>query len=1145
MVQNRGRPVIDFTDYITARTESFTGRKWVFRAVNDWLADPGGSRFFLLTGEPGSGKTAIASRLAEFSCGVVAPPAGLTHLTPHFLSALHLCSARDSRWINPYVFTDSLAMQLAERYPEYAKALAEKSGDRHIRIEVQQRIEQGQAIGVVIHQLDVSGVPPEDAFNLAVREPLEEFFQGGFNQPVVILVDALDESLAYSGDVHIVSLLSRLDNLPAGVRFLLTSRQDEHVEKAFLDTEELVISSARFDYDNQEDICQYVQDRLCADQRLARIAQVEPVRSAKLVETIPRKAEGNFLYVRFLLDAIAQGLQPLSNLEVLPQGLDELYFVSLKRVVERGKRDWSKEYAPLIGVLSVVQESLTLAQLQALTQQSKSSVLEYWRQLRQFIEEVLPPEEKEHQETKYRLYHQSVSKFLHREVLSIKKRKLKNTFYLPAEEWHTHVARVCEQEDLSILWKNVTHDVVEQGRREYARRYYLIHMYQAGQKQALRETLTDARYLEGKLRAEGANATLEDLELLREDKEAQYIAWVVRRWASLLQEKADEVTNQVEGHSTQRPVLHHRPWEDGRPYLYLAHPTLRGDRALVRVLTNSAGWLKGCALSADGRMALAIEGRARKIWVWDVESGQRLRGLGDYADCCALSADGRVALSSNQFDQAVVIWDIESGQVLRLLKGHKGVIHSCALSADGKIALSASGDLTLKVWNVQNGRVLHTLNGHTSVIHNCALSADGKIALSASDDQTLKVWDVQNGRVLHTLKGHTNSVDSCALSADGRVALSASFDRTLLVWDLTDKNSINAFQEDVLQGHTGPINGCALSVDGRVALSASDDQTLKVWDVKSGNVLHTLEGHTSEVRDCALSADGRVALSVSTDKTLMVWDVSSGQKLHTLEGQTDTMSYCALSADGRLALSANWKGMIEIWDVESGQKLRSWKTLGWLVRDCALSADGQIALSVEFVDRHHQMLIVWDVESGKVLRCLEGEHNYHLEGCALSADGRVALSASADTTLIVWDIESGQKLHRLRGHYSWVINCALSTDGRVAVSVSGDRTTQSDWDDEDDPIWGDRSIRVWDTNLGREIARWLHDHTLQSCALSADGHLVMVGDVRGGVHFLELRGTDMIPRSVAQELVSATPVLDRLRRAENVSDDIVQATEQQ
>jgi hypothetical protein len=49
---DQSKRAIDFTNYITERTINFTGREWVFQPVNDWLADPGGSRFFLLTGEP-------------------------------------------------------------------------------------------------------------------------------------------------------------------------------------------------------------------------------------------------------------------------------------------------------------------------------------------------------------------------------------------------------------------------------------------------------------------------------------------------------------------------------------------------------------------------------------------------------------------------------------------------------------------------------------------------------------------------------------------------------------------------------------------------------------------------------------------------------------------------------------------------------------------------------------------------------------------------------------------------------------------------------------------------------------------------------------------------------------------------------------
>jgi replication-associated recombination protein RarA len=50
---------IAFTSDIAKLTENFTGRQWVFDAINRWLKESE-ERFFILTGEPGVGKSAIA-----------------------------------------------------------------------------------------------------------------------------------------------------------------------------------------------------------------------------------------------------------------------------------------------------------------------------------------------------------------------------------------------------------------------------------------------------------------------------------------------------------------------------------------------------------------------------------------------------------------------------------------------------------------------------------------------------------------------------------------------------------------------------------------------------------------------------------------------------------------------------------------------------------------------------------------------------------------------------------------------------------------------------------------------------------------------------------------------------------------------------
>src|SRR5512146_3136675 len=97
---------LDFSEYIRDRTARFSGRTWVFERIDQWLANSQ-TRYLLLTGEPGSGKTAIAARLAQFSQGSVDPPVHTRELKPAFLAAFHFCAATTAMWVDPTSFTRS------------------------------------------------------------------------------------------------------------------------------------------------------------------------------------------------------------------------------------------------------------------------------------------------------------------------------------------------------------------------------------------------------------------------------------------------------------------------------------------------------------------------------------------------------------------------------------------------------------------------------------------------------------------------------------------------------------------------------------------------------------------------------------------------------------------------------------------------------------------------------------------------------------------------------------------------------------------------------------------------------------------------------------------------------------------------------
>ena len=236
---------MSITGKISDRTPNFTGRDWVFEAIHQWLSAPNPSRYFLLTGEPGAGKTAISDRLSQFSHS----PAPLyPTLLPGFLSAVHRCSARDSTTVDPKTFAQAIALQLAQQIPPFAQALKD-SGEKQVNIHVDLSIETANDStiqAIVIQNLNLAGVmTAQEAFNWVVLNPLHAIYQAGFDQPITILVDALDEALTHEGDRTIVDLLSSLEHLPPQVRFILTSRNVAQVENRFLH-EELNLSAPEF-----------------------------------------------------------------------------------------------------------------------------------------------------------------------------------------------------------------------------------------------------------------------------------------------------------------------------------------------------------------------------------------------------------------------------------------------------------------------------------------------------------------------------------------------------------------------------------------------------------------------------------------------------------------------------------------------------------------------------------------------------------------------------------------------------------------------------------------------------------------------------------------------------------------------------------
>ncbi|MBE8967519.1 ATP-binding protein [Nostocales cyanobacterium LEGE 12452] len=422
---------IDFSNYIAGCTKNFTGREWVFRAIREWLSDPDGSRYFLLTGDPGSGKTSIAAQLTRISQGEFT----CSKLAPGFLSAFHFCSVGRSNWTDPRNFARSIALQLAANLT-YAQVLKEiGDGDKHLNIKVDIDVKEAKnsAIqGVVIKNLSLGGLSGQEAFNRLIVDPLNILYQENIKDKIIILVDSLDEALAYSGGKSIVSILSELQDLSSNVRFICTTRSTRLVLSYFESLKPHRYTLITKSEANQKDLCEYIKTRTSSKTVKEKLLKEANLELDYLKSRLLELADGNFLVANHVINEIETDKLKLSDLSNALKGFDGIYQSFLRRFCGD---DWDKNYQPILGIFSVAYEALTEEQLRNFLskaddyhinptklRRSLGVLLQYLEAEQNFVSEA------------YKLHHAALREYLLDE-------KRNQDFWCDAKDFHNLVIR--------------------------------------------------------------------------------------------------------------------------------------------------------------------------------------------------------------------------------------------------------------------------------------------------------------------------------------------------------------------------------------------------------------------------------------------------------------------------------------------------------------------------------------------------------------------------------------------------------------------------------------------------------------------------------------------------------------------------------
>ena len=131
----------------------------------------------------------------------------------------------------------------------------------------------------------------------------------------------------------------------------------------------------------------------------------------------------------------------------------------------------------------------------------------------------------------------------------------------------------------------------------------------------------------------------------------------------------------------------------------------------IKALESHTAAVRSICVIREGPPRILSAGHDNTVKVWDYETGvsiQTLRGHAGWIRGCAVSSDGRLAVSASH-DHEAKLWNLEGYEEVRVLNarvlsGHADAITSATSPADDRQILTSSRDRTARIWSLDSGR---------------------------------------------------------------------------------------------------------------------------------------------------------------------------------------------------------------------------------------------------------------------------------------------------------------------------------------------------------------------------------------------------------------------------------------------------------
>ena len=219
----------------------------------------------------------------------------------------------------------------------------------------------------------------------------------------------------------------------------------------------------------------------------------------------------------------------------------------------------------------------------------------------------------------------------------------------------------------------------------------------------------------------------------------------------------------------------------------------------------------------------------RSCRVWSLETERivhKFTGHAGKVHATQFSPDGKILVTGGS-DRKLMIWDVKSGNRLRSVSA-VSTINSLDINESGSLVVTGHTDSKVRVWNLSNGSLVRAEKIHTGPITSALFLKSGDQVITNGLDNKIHIMETESLKIVKTITDPEyrtkSSLCQAAIRRDGMYVMSGSSDGRVFVWDV-----VNEITNSVLRAHTSPVIATTWSPNGAYVATSDQSGWVVLW----------------------------------------------------------------------------------------------------------------------------------------------------------------------------------------------------------------------------------------------------------------------------------------------------------------------------